>query len=145
MTTPENPAATPVLVTVANPEALIPASLKKEHRVIMPRTIVLTAPATGSPAVGTSIRPLCAADLSREGIIVSAVTNDVVLCMSQSEAQDVANSTAGIPNPQGFLLKASTTTLAYPPLWIPTTDLIWAVAQSFPAIVSVIMVNKVTG
>jgi hypothetical protein len=127
-------------VSIVNPEALLPASLKKEHHVITPRTIVLTA-----AGLGTGFRPLCAADLSREGIIVSAVTNDVVLCMSQSEAQDAANAVAGIPNPQGYLLKASTTTLAYPPLWIPTTDLIWVTAQAFPAIVSVILINRVKG
>lgn len=146
MTTQDPPPDfTPVLVEIANPEALIPASLKKDHYDVTFRTIVLTAPVGTEPAVGTSIRPLCAADLSREFIIVAAMTNDVVLCETQSKAQDPANAVAGLPNPEGSLLKASTTTLAFPPLKIPCTDQVWVTAASFPALVSVILVNRVKG
>jgi hypothetical protein len=134
-----------VAVYLTNPEALIPASDKKVHYDITFRTIVLNAPAAGNPAVGSSVKVLCAADLSREYIIVSAVTNDVVLCSSQADAQDGNNAVAGLPNPTGTLLKASTTTLAYPPIRIPTTDLVWVTAASFPAIVPVILVNRVKG
>lgn len=141
----QHPAIEPVHVYLTNPEALIGESGKKRHYDVTFRTIVLNAPTGASPAVGTSIRPLCAADLSREYIIVAAVTNDVVLCETQSRAQDPANAVAGLPNPEGYLLKASTTTLAFPPVQIPNTDQIWVTAASFPAIVTAILVNKVKG
>lgn len=115
------------------------APSNRHHRDVTFRTIVLTA--------ANPIRVLCAADLSREYLLVSAATNDVVLCENQSKAEDPANSVAGLPNPEGYLLKASATTaganLSFDPVRLESTDLIWVTAASFPAQVSVLLVNCV--
>src|SRR5271166_9052 len=87
-----------------NPDALIGASNAKVRYDVTFRTIVLTAPVGTENAVGTSIRPICVPDLSRERILVQCFTNDIVLCESQSRAQDPANAVVGLPNPEGFLV-----------------------------------------
>jgi hypothetical protein len=116
-------------------------SRAKLHKDVTFRTIVLTAL--------NPVRPLMAADLSREYAQVEAFTNDVVLCETQSKAQDPANQVAGLPNPEGALLKASCTaaqpTLAFPPRKLETTDLVWVTAASFPAVVVVTLINFVEG
>jgi len=108
----------------------------KCHYDITFRTIVLTA-----GGVGYSIRPLCAADPSREYLMVQAFTNDVVLCETQSRAQDAANAVAGLPNPEGYLLWHTNVM----PTRIDSSDLIWIAAAAFPAQVTVMLVNKVQG
>jgi len=116
---------------VSGPE--LQSSFKKEHRDITFRTIVLSAL--------NPVRPLFAADLSRQLVIVQAFSNPVVLCETQSKAQDPANSVAGLPNPEGYLLSSNNTA----PTYLPTTDLCWVTAQAFPAIISVCLINLAQG
>ena len=126
----------PIPVYLHNIESLAAAVSRprRYHYNITFRTIVLTA-----GGVGQSIRPLCADDPSREYLLVQAFTNDVVLCESQSRAQDPANSVVGLPNPEGFLLWHTNVTATR----IDSQDLIWVVAASFPAQVTVQLVNRV--
>jgi hypothetical protein len=146
MTTDQEITGAPVPVSIVNPEALIPASLKKHHLDYSFRTIVLRAALAGQDAVGTSIRPLCSADLSRRLLIVQAWTNDVVLCETQARAQDPANAVTGLPNPEGYVLRASVTDgVQQPPVYIPGTGMIWVTAASFPATITAILLNKVDG
>jgi hypothetical protein len=86
------------------------------------------------------VLPVCNPDLSREGVYVQALTNDVVLCETKSKAQDPANSATANPNfPEGTLLPKANTK----PVWLPVTDGLWATAGTFPAQLAVILVNRV--
>jgi hypothetical protein len=86
------------------------------------------------------VKSLCAADPSREGILVQAFTNDVVLCETQGKAQDPANSLTANPGfPEGYLLAKANTK----PTWLPSTDLIWVTAGTFPALVTICLINEV--
>lgn len=122
----------PVPVHVANLHELASRPAGKCHRNVTFRTFQLTA--------ANPVKPICAADVSREMIIVQAFTNDVVLCESQSKAEDPANSATANPGfPEGYLVPKANTT----PTYLPTTDLIWATAGTFPAQLTVALINRV--
>jgi hypothetical protein len=96
------PEIIPVPVVLANAEALagaVTGTRKRYRKAVMPRTIVLSA--------ANPVLPLLGQDLSRLYALVEAFGNDVVLCESLSQANDPFNDVAGLPNPQGYLLKAS--------------------------------------
>jgi len=116
----------PVPVLVTNLPQM-PGPNKKKRRAVLPRTIVLTA---ASP-----VKVLLSQDTSRKIAWVIATGNPVVLCESQSQAEDPANSVATLPNPEGFLLP---TGIKFP---LDTTELMWVTAQAFPALVSLLIIN----
>lgn len=117
----------PVDVRVTNLPQM-PAAKEKHRRAIQPRTIVLTA--------AQPVKVLLAADASRKIAWVIASGNPVVLCESQSQAQDAANSVAALPNPEGCLLP---TGQRWP---IDTTEQMWVTAQAFPAQISLLVTNE---
>lgn len=120
----------PIPVVVHNAADFpVAAPKQKKHKDVTYRTIVLTA--------ANPVRPIFVGDLSRELVIIQAFGNDVVLCESQSKAEDAANSVATLPNPEGYLLSHSNTA----PTYLPTTDLTWATAQAFPAQISITLIN----
>jgi hypothetical protein len=124
---------TPIPVRIVS-GADMAASAKKCHYDVTLRTIRLTA--------ANPVQVLCAADLSREGILIQAFTNDIVICETQSKAQDPANSATANPGfPEGYLLAKANTT----PTWLPMTDLAYVTAGTFPAQVTIALVNKVEG
>lgn len=110
------------------------ASESKCHYDLTLRTITLTA--------ANPVRDVFAGDLSRRLVICQAFTNDVVLCQSQSQAQDPANAATANPGfPEGYLLAAANTT----PTYLPVTDLAWATAGTFPAKLTLCLINEVHG
>jgi hypothetical protein len=123
---------TPIPVRIVDRSDLA-ASARKVHRDVTYRTIVLSAL--------NPVRPVFAQDLSRMLVIVQAFGNDVVLCETQSKAEDPANSVAGLPNPEGYLLAKANAG----PTYLPATDLSWATAASFPAMITICLINKVPG
>lgn len=121
----------PVHVTNAK-EVAAAAPTGKCHYDVTFRTIQLTA--------ANPVKPLCPLDLSRQYLQVQSFTNDVVLCESQSKAQDPANSATANPGfPEGYLLPKANTM----PTRIDTTDAIWVTAGTLPAQISVTLINKV--
>jgi len=127
----------PIPVTLAHPDqlaGLLDASRRKRHRDVTFRTIQLT---TANP-----VKAIFAGDLSRALVIVQAFTNDVILCETQSKAEDPANaSPAAASYPEGYLLAKANTT----PTYLPTTDLAWATAATLPAQITVCLINNVYG
>jgi hypothetical protein len=123
---------TPLPVTHPGLDALArhPAATpqKKKHKHITYRTIVLSAT--------NPVRPLLAPDPSRDYVQIIVQGNPVVLCESESKAQDPANQAAGLPNPEGMLLPVNPG-----PIRLHLTDLTWVTAQAFPAIVSIAIVS----
>jgi hypothetical protein len=104
--------------------------------------------------------PILAEDLARLDTWVCAYGNSVVLCESQSQAQDPANQIAGTgvfantpANPQGTLLYvpsgATFVGMLPPPVsaWVRlrTTEPVWATALAFPTMVSIITQDCVEG
>lgn len=88
----------PIPVHVANAGDIWSAAAEPRRRRIRStfRTFVLTAT--------NPIIPILAEDLSRRAADLQAIGNSIVICESQSQAQDPSNAVAGLPNPQGLLL-----------------------------------------
>lgn len=123
----QNGTAAPVVdVRVTNMPGM-PAAAEKQRRAIQPRTIVLTA--------ANPVKVLLAADVSRKLVQVIAAGNPVVLCESESQAEDPNNSVATLPNPEGFLLPVGVR------IPIDTSEQMWVTAQAFPAQVSILITN----
>ena len=119
------------------------------------RTYLFTAGGT----VGTSILSVLAEDLSREDACLVAYGNSVVICETQSQAQDPDNAIAGTgvfantpANPQGTLLyvpSGATFTTPFPPvsqpLYLRSTEVVWAVALAFPTMLAIVTHNRAEG
>jgi hypothetical protein len=116
------------------------------------RTFALTA---ANPTV-----PVLAEDLARFDAWFMAYGNSVVLCDSQSQAQDPANAIAGTgvfvntpANPQGTLLyvpSGATFTTPVAPMstdWLilQTTEPVWATALAFPTLLALVTHDKAEG
>jgi hypothetical protein len=134
-------------VHITNAEQLAGMSPRKgprKHIRSVFRTFALTA--------ANPLYPILAEDLARLDTWVCAYGNSVVLCESQSQAQDPANQIAGTgvfantpANPQGTLLyvpSGATFTSPVPPVsaWVRlrSTEPVWATALAFPTMVSII-------
>jgi hypothetical protein len=145
----------PVPVRVTNHEDLAGMRTRARPRTHLQsvfRTFVLTA---AQPVI-----PILAEDLSRETAWIVAIGNSVVLCNSQSQAQDPDNFIAGAgifaecpANPQGTLLYVPTLTAPWTSQPVPvsvrwtlnTTEVVWASAMVYPALVSVTIESKAQG
>jgi hypothetical protein len=143
----------PVQVHVASAnEGVFPGTQKtRKHITSVYRTFALAA---GVPA------PILAEDRSRVGVWMIAYANSVVLCASQSQAQDPGNQVAGAAlgaafantpaNPQGTLLFVPV--LVGPPVnstpsarWtLNTTEIMWAVTMA-PALLAVTIESRAQG
>jgi hypothetical protein len=138
----------PVPVHITNPEAIAgaaKASPRKHVRAVY-RTFALTG---GIPL------PILAEDLSRFDTWLVAYNNSVIICESQSQAQDPDNAVAGTgqftatpANPQGTLLYAnaggSPAVMTSTRWTLDTTEVVWAVSLA-SAYLAVTTHNKVTG
>jgi len=143
----------PIPVELSNVEALAGAlgTRKRRHVRAVYRTFVFTPTQV--------LCPIAAEDLSREEMWLVAYGNSVVICESQSQAQDPANQIAGTgvfanspANPQGSLLYVpSGAAFTNPPSpvstrWtMDTQEVVWATALAFPTMLSVTYINRVTG
>jgi hypothetical protein len=142
----------PVPVEITNAEALaglVPRPGPRKHVRAVYRTFVFTAAAP--------VLPVAAEDLSRDEMWLIAYGNSVVICESQSQAQDPDNQIAGTgvfantpANPQGTLLYVpSGAAFASPPSPISvrwtfsTTEVVWATALAFPTMLAVTLINRV--
>jgi hypothetical protein len=141
------PKAIPVEIT--NPEALAGAVRpdRRYTRAVF-RTFVFTA--------ANNIFPIAAEDLSRADMWLMAIGNSVVICESQSQAQDPANQIAGTgvfantpANPAGTLLYVpSGAAFTSPPSpiserWtMQTTEVVWATALAYPTMLAVTLINR---
>ncbi len=134
----------PVPVHVTNAGILATRKRKRHHTIY--RTFVLTA---ANPVI-----PVLAEDMSRTGAHFQAIGNSVLICESQSQAQDPDNAVAlAFANPQGLLLyvDAAATGLGSGGLsvsdrWpIFTNDVVWATAIAFPAFLAVSITSEVSG
>jgi hypothetical protein len=151
MTVPDNAVHTiPVHVASANEGVFPHTQHDRGHVPAVFRTFALTA---GAPV------PVLAEDRSRVQAWMVAYGNSVVLCASQSQAQDPANAAAGAlgaafantpGNPQGTLLFVPV--LVGPPVnsaasvrWtLTTTEVVWAVSMG-PALLALTIENRVKG
>jgi hypothetical protein len=139
----------PVPVEVTNAEALAGAvQPKRRYTRAVFRTFVFTA--------ASNVFPVAAEDLSREDMWLMAIGNSVVICESQSQAQDPANQIAGTgvfantpANPQGTLLYVpSGAAFTSPPSpisarWtLQTTEVVWATALAYPTMLAVTLINR---
>jgi hypothetical protein len=151
MTTPDSPPR-PISVHVASANSDIFPGTQDHRRHVQAvyRTFVLAAAA---PV------PILAQDRSRCAAWVIAYGNSVVLCASQSQAQDAANQVAsGLgaafantpANPQGTLLFVpvligppvnSTSSVRWP---LKTTEVTWAVSMA-PALLAMTIENRAEG
>jgi hypothetical protein len=156
MTTPDGPRSVPVHIASAS-EGVFPGSQdKRRHIQSVFRTFVLAAPVAG---VAQPL-PVLAEDRSRVAAWMVAYGNSVILCSSQSQAQDPANQAANAAagaafantpgNPQGTLLFVPV--LIGPPVnsnpsvrWtLNTTEIVWAVSMG-PAMLAVTIENRAAG
>lgn len=144
----------PVPVEITNAEALAGIAARTRPRGYVRsvyRTFVFTA--------ATPVQPILAEDLSREYVWVIAYGNSVVICESQSQAQDPANQIAGTgvfantpANPQGTLLyvpSGATFTTPQPPisepLYLRSTEVAFATALAFPTMLAIVTHNRAEG
>jgi hypothetical protein len=137
----------PVHIVSAN-QGIMHGAQDREHIQSVFRTFVLSA---NSPL------PVLAQDRSRVLATMIALGNSVILCASQSQAQDTANQVSGValgaawantpPNPNGTTLfvpvvtGAGATSERWP---VHSTEVVWAVSQA-AAMLAVTIENKVTG
>jgi hypothetical protein len=128
----------PVRVEVTNLGGLERGAKRKRIKAVY-RTFVLTA---ANPVI-----PILAEDLSRRTTYVQAITNSVLLCESQSQAQEPANSVAAaFANPSGTLLFVPATGAAVSTRWpLDTNDVMWATAIAFPAMLTMTIHNEAEG
>jgi hypothetical protein len=149
MTHPESAPPRPVPVEITNAETLAGA-IKPDRRYTRAvyRTFVFTAAAP--------VQPIAAEDLSREEMWLVAYGNSVVICESESQAQDPDNQAAGTgvfantpANPQGTLLYVpSGAAFPNPPSpvsvrWtLATTEQVWATALAYPTLLAVTLINR---
>lgn len=77
-------------------------------------------------------------DPKRLYALVAAGGNDVIINTSKGEAQNVANTTTGLPNPIGFYLSAGFTV----PTKLPGGQKWYASAAAYPAQVTVLVVSE---
>lgn len=148
----------PVPVEITNAEALAGMAARTRPRGYV-RSVYRTFVFTAGGTVGTSIFPILAEDLSREDAYLIAYGNSVVICETQSQAQDPDNAVAGTgvfantpANPQGTLLyvpSGATFTTPQPPvsepLYLRSTEVVWAVALAFPTLLAVVTHNRAEG
>jgi hypothetical protein len=144
----------PVPVVLHNAEALAGVMARQKPRTHIRatfRTFVLTA--------ANPMLPILAEDRSRITTWITAFGNSVVLCDSQSQAQDPDNAIAGAglfanapANPQGTLLYVPAGVgFTNPPVpqsvrWtLNTTEVVWAVALAFPAYLAITIENDAKG
>jgi hypothetical protein len=139
----------PIPVEITNPEALAGAvrPVRGYKRAVF-RTFAFTA--------ANNVFPIMAEDLSREDAWLIAYGNSVVICETQSQAQDPANQIAGTgvfanspANPQGTLLYVpSGPAFTSPPSpisvrWtLQTTEVVWATALAYPTMLAVTLINR---
>lgn len=152
MTTPDAaPRSIPVHIASANEGVFRGTQKKRKHVQPVFRTFALAA---GVPL------PILAEDRSREAAWIVAYANSVILCSSQSQAQDPDNAIASAAlgaafantpgNPQGTLLFVPV--LIGPPVnsspsvrWtLNTTEVVWAVSMA-AALLAVTIENRAEG
>jgi hypothetical protein len=151
MTTPDGPAR-PIPVHIATAaDGVFPGSQdKRRHVQSVFRTWVLAA---------NTPEPILGEDRSRIHAWIIAYGNSVILCSSQSQAQQPANQVAGAlgaafantpGNPEGTLLFVPV--LVGPPTnsqssvrWtLETTEVVWAVSMA-PAMLAITIENRAEG
>jgi hypothetical protein len=152
MTTPIDTPPVPAHITnIAELAGAVGGRIRRrKHIRAVYRTFVLTA---ASPVV-----PVAAQDLSRCGGWAIAYGNSVVLCETQSQAQDPANAIVGTAtgftlapaNPQGTLLYVPLAGTAQSDRWpIDSNEPIWASASYLTggqtAMLVVTLYNETTG
>jgi hypothetical protein len=151
MTTSDSaPRSVSVHIASANEGVFNGTQAKRRHIQSVFRTFVLAA---ATPV------PILAEDRSRVATWLVAYSNSVVLCSSESQAQDPANQVASAlgaawantpANPQGTLLYVPV--LVGPPTnsnpsvrWtMSTTEVVWAVSMA-PAVLALTIENRAEG
>lgn len=134
MTTPGTPRPIPVQIIGPDGGPMNPGFVPRPE----PRRLRTAVTLTYTLTAASPIHHFAPFDTNRLYMLVQAGGNNVVICTDKSQAQDLANQVAGVPNPNGFLLTAGNTV----PLKIEGTQGMYVVANTFPSQLTWIAVHE---